>query len=270
MRDDPTPPIPIPAVLTIAGSDSGGGAGIQADLKAFTALACFGTSAITCLTAQNPDGVRGVVATPPAGVRLQIEAVLDGFPVVAVKSGMLFSAAIIEEVVAVLSERRPRWLVVDPVMVATSGARLLQEDAITALCEQLLPMADVVTPNLPEAEVLCGHPITDRQGARAAAREIGERFGIACVLKGGHLDTAALVIDLLYAGGELTSYPGPRLAVHETHGTGCTFAAALTAWLARECPLPEAVGRAKGYVAEALRQSRPCGTHWPLAAPFTV
>ena len=235
---------PIPAVLTIAGSDSGGGAGIQADLKAFTALGCFGTSAITCVTAQNPDGVRGVAAIPAGMVREQIEAVMDGFPVAAVKTGMLYSAAIVEEVAATLSARRPGFLVVDPVMVATSGARLLEEDAVAAVCEALLPLADVVTPNLPEAEVLCGHPIVDRAAAHAAAGEIGERFGIACALKGGHLDTGALVIDLLYADGETESFPGPRVAARETHGTGCTFAAALVAWLAKGSCLAEAMGRA--------------------------
>ncbi len=294
---------PLPVALTIAGSDSGGGAGIQADLSTFRALGTFGTSAITCLTAQNPDGVLGVEAVAPEMVALQIKAVREGYPIAAAKTGMLYSAPIIRAVVAAVSEFGIRNLVVDPVMVATSGSKLLRDDAIQALCDELLPRALVVTPNADEAEILCGHPVTTPDELRAAAREIAGKWGIACAAKGGHLSNAecgmrnppkglrplrragaesweargkqgtsrgtgqtgsAEVLDVLCVDGELHEFAGSRVDAAETHGTGCTFSAAMTALLARGLPLVEACRGAKEFVGRALAQSRPVGTHSPL------
>lgn len=252
-----------PVVLTIAGSDSGGGAGIQADLKTFQVLGVFGTSAITCVTAQNPDGVRGIAPLTPRMVALQIKAVGEGFPVAAAKTGMLYSAAIVAAVAdAVRACRIPR-LVVDPVMIATSGARLLQSNAVRRLCSRLLPMATVVTPNLYEAEVICGHSIASLPALKKAAHAISERYGVACAIKGGHL-AGRLVVDVLVQDGQEHLYVAPRLQAVETHGTGCAFSAALTAYLARGMSLPESVGLAKQFVYRALKQARCVGKHRPL------
>jgi hydroxymethylpyrimidine/phosphomethylpyrimidine kinase len=242
----------IPVVMTIASSDSGGGAGIQADLKAFTALGVFGTSAITCLTAQNPSEVRGILAVTPAMVTLQMETIFAGFHVAAAKTGMLYSAVIIEAVARTIKHRRIPWLVVDPVMIATSGARLLRRDAVSALCNRLLPLADVITPNLPEAEALCGHHIGTLRDMESAAREIGTRYRAACVVKGGHL-TGQTVTDVLYHSGRIYRFRSARLRV-ATHGTGCMFSAALTALLARGFDLPGAVRGAKHYVHGVLKR----------------
>lgn len=247
----------------MAGSDSGGGAGIQADLKVFHALGAFGTTAITCITAQNPDGVTGVAAISAAMVRRQIAAVCDGFPVAAAKTGMLYSRPIIRAVAACVRERRLPNLVVDPVMVATSGARLLRDDAVAALCADLLPLATVITPNLPEAEALCGRPIRSLRAMKVAARELAERFGTACALKGGHLPGRE-VIDLLYFGGICHEWRSPRVKAAETHGTGCTFSAAVAAFLARGLALPDAVERGRALVIRALRRPLHTGTHRPL------
>jgi len=245
----------IPTVLSIAGSDPSGGAGIQADLKAFTALGAFGTSAITCLTAQNPSEVRGILAVTPDMVTLQVETICAFFRVAAAKTGMLYSAAIIAAVARTIKRRRIPWLVVDPVMIATSGARLLRRDAVSALCNRLLPMADVITPNLPEAEALCGQTIGNRQDMESAAREIGARYRTACVVKGGHLP-GNKVVDVLFYAGRIHSFRSARLRV-ATHGTGCMFSAALTALLARGIDLPEAVRVAKHYVHGVLQRMRP-------------
>ena len=243
----------LPVVMTIAGSDSGGGAGIQADLKAFTALGTFGTSAITCLTAQNPSEVRGILAVTPAMVTLQMETICAFFRVAAAKTGMLYSAAIIETLARTLKRRRIPWLVVDPVMIATSGARLLRRDAVSALCNLLLPLADVITPNLPEAEVLCGHAIGALTDMKSAAREIGTRYHAACVVKGGHLP-GNKVVDVLFAAGRIYRFRSVRLRRIATHGTGCMFSAALTALLARGVDLPEAVRGAQHYVHGVLKR----------------
>ena len=253
----------VPRALTIAGSDSGGGAGIQADLKTFQALGVFGTSAITCITAQNPDGVKGVAALEPDMVSLQIRTVCEGFPVAAAKTGMLFSAPIIEAVANAVRDVCLPALVVDPVMVATSGASLLRDDAVNALQEVLLPLATVTTPNLPEAEILWGRPIESVAAQREAARGIGEARGIACVVKGGHR-SAGRMVDILYAGGEIHTFECERVAAAETHGTGCTFAAALTAFLARGEELPDAVSQTQQFVCAALRHAVQVGNHWPL------
>ena len=256
----------LPVCLTIAGSDSGGGAGIQADLKTFAARGVFGTSAITCLTAQNPGGVAGIHAAPARFVALQIESVFDGFPVAAAKTGMLYSAAIVRAVVRCWRARgcAAPPLVVDPVMLATSGARLLRADAVRALIEELLPLAAVVTPNLPEAEALAGMTIRTPDGMAAAARRIHARCGCACVVKGGHLQSGTSVLDVLWDGVRLHQFRCPRVAAHETHGTGCVFSATLAAGLARGQSLPRATAAAQVTVCVALRRARPASMHWPL------
>lgn len=252
-----------PVALTIAGSDSGGGAGIQADLKTFTAMKVFGTSAITCLTAQNPDEVTGIEAASPAIVASQIRAVMAGFPIAAAKTGMLYSAAIIRTVARTLGKTPPFPLVVDPVMVATSGARLLRQDAVESLCLRLLPMATVITPNVQEAEILAGRRIRNLSDLTAAARAVARRYSTACLAKGGHLP-GTRVVDILCVDDEITRYSLPRAAVTGTHGTGCTFSAALTAALATGSGLHEGVAVAKAFVYHALRTGKPAGRHVPL------
>jgi hydroxymethylpyrimidine/phosphomethylpyrimidine kinase len=253
----------IPAVLTIAGSDSGGGAGIQADLKTFEGMGVFGTSAITCVTAQNPGAVTGIEALSPSLVTAQIRAVTTGFPVAAAKTGMLYSAAVIRAVARTLRRRHAFPLVVDPVMVATSGARLLRPDAIEVLCRELLPQATVITPNRDEAEILADMRIRNLTDLQRAGLAISRRFGAACVAKGGHLPGGE-VADLLCVGDTVTRYLAPRVKSRGTHGTGCTFSAALTAALALGEPIEDAVAAAKAFVTGALRQARPVGDHVPL------
>ncbi len=252
-----------PVVLTIAGSDSGGGAGIQADLKTFSALDVFGTSAITCITAQNPREVTGIWAMEAEAVVRQIKTVCDGFPMAAAKTGMLYSAEIIRAVAAAGVQQGIPILVVDPVMVSASGARLLKHDAIDALCADLLPQARIITPNLQEAEILCGRSISNFDDLRAAAAEIGNRFDVACVVKGGHLQ-ADEIADVLYDEGEEYIFRAPRIEVKENHGAGCAFSAAITAYLARGLLLREAVAKAREYVRQALMAVRPAGHHFPL------
>ncbi len=253
----------VPVALTIAGSDSGGGAGIQADLKTFSALGVFGTSAITCLTAQNPSGVSGILAVEPDMVDKQIKAVCEGFSVAAAKTGMLYSAQIIKTVAADDVRQGIPVLVVDPVMVAASGARLLKPDAIDALCADLLPQARVITPNIHEAEILCGHAIKTADEMRTAAEEIGDRFDVACVVKGGHLPGAE-VLDVLYDEGEEALFSAPRVEVSETHGAGCTFSAAITAHLAKGELLHDAVAKAKEFVRQAMLNAQKAGRYSPL------
>lgn len=251
-------------VLSIAGSDSGGGAGIQADLKTFTALDVFGTTALTCITAQNPDQVSGIESLSPDFIVRQIKAVTDAFPVAAAKTGMLFSADIIRAMASPEVQQRLPVLVVDPVMVATSGDRLLQPDAIDVLGRYLLPLARVITPNLHEAEILCGHGIASESELRQAAREISERFDVACVVKGGHLGGDD-VVDVLMDEGQELVLRGPRIEAAETHGCGCTYSAALTAYLARGELLAVAVAKAKDFVTGALEHAVATGRHRPLS-----
>jgi hydroxymethylpyrimidine/phosphomethylpyrimidine kinase len=260
----------LPVTLTIAGSDSGGGAGIQADLKTFTCMGVFGTSAITCITAQNPDAVTGIEPVSPKLITAQIKAVTCGFPVAATKTGMLFSAEIIHAVAKSLKTVKCGPLVVDPVMVATSGARLLKQDAMETLFRELLPMATVITPNVNEAEILAGCRIKTLKDLKMAALIISKRFGTACMAKGGHL-AGGEVVDILCVDNEFTLYTAPRVRLRGTHGTGCTFSAALTAALAMGEELHEAVAIAKSFVTQALKQARPTGKHYPLnfmAPPF--
>jgi hydroxymethylpyrimidine/phosphomethylpyrimidine kinase len=247
----------IPKALTIAGSDSGGGAGIQADLKTFSAFRVFGMSVITAVTAQNSLGVQGVENLPPAFVALQLRSVLEDFGADAAKCGMLSTAPIIEAVAAELTERRIEKLVVDPVMVAKSGDRLLQPDAGAALADRILPLALVVTPNLPEAEVLAGMRVAEPEDMEEAARRIhlmGPRY---VLVKGGHLKGDAT--DLLWNGREFTRFTGPRLDSPNTHGTGCTFSAAIAAGLARGQALGDAIRSAKAYVTRAIREGFQAG-----------
>jgi hydroxymethylpyrimidine/phosphomethylpyrimidine kinase len=247
----------LPIALTIAGSDSGGGAGIQADLKTFASLGVHGTSAITCLTAQNPRGVTGVQPTSPAMVRKQLDAVFSELRPRAAKTGMLFSAEIIAEVARFWSRRNRPPLVVDPVMVATSGARLLKPDAIERMCQRLLPLADLITPNLDEAEVLTGLKIRDPEDLRKAARTLSRRYRCAVLVKGGHLADSRSAMDVYCEGAGRAELllTAPYVRGVSTHGTGCTYSAAITAFLARGYGLAAAVARAKEYITQAIAQS---------------
>ena len=248
-------PLQMKKALTIAGSDSGGGAGIQADLKTFAALGVFGTSAITALTAQNTVGVEGVYAIPPDFVALQIDAVVKDIGADAVKIGMLSNRRIIEIVAARVAAHGLQPLVVDPVMVAKSGDALLEPDARDALISLLLPLAAVVTPNLPEAEVLCGFPVDTMEGMRRAARAI-HALGPRCVVvKGGHLAGTDFSTDLFYDGVRFEELSEKRLDTRNTHGTGCTFASAIAARLARGDEMRDAVRGAKRYVSGILAAS---------------
>jgi hydroxymethylpyrimidine/phosphomethylpyrimidine kinase len=257
--------------MTIAGSDSGGGAGIQADLKTFAALGVYGTSAITALTAQNTRGVLGVFPVTPEFVALQIDAVARDIGADAVKTGMLANRGIIEAVAAKIREHRLGPLVVDPVMVAKGGDRLLEPEAQDALIELLLPLAAVVTPNLPEAEALCGFAVKDLAGMRRAAVAIHDRGPRCVVVKGGHLEGTGAAgeksIDLFFDGKDFEELSAERVETRNTHGTGCTFASAVAARLARGDAAAEAVRAAKRYVTEILRASAGLdigGGHGPM------
>ena len=257
-----------PVALTVAGSDSGGGAGIQADLKTFAALGVHGVSAITCITAQNPNGVRGIQPASPEIVRSQIEAVLEAFFPHAAKTGMLYSTRLLRMVAAVFKCRPCPALVVDPVMVATSGARLLQNSAVRALERELLPLATLTTPNVDEAEILAGFPVRDVEDLRRAARTIQGRFGCAVLAKGGHLRGLREAADIFTDGKTELLFTAPLVRGVSTHGTGCTYSAAIAAWLARGCSLVQAVTRAKEYIASAIGTSIRAGRHDVLGFGF--
>jgi len=256
----------VPRVLTIAGSDSGGGAGIEADLKTMTVLGCYGMAAITSVTAQNTAGVFGVHDIPAEAVAQQIDVVLEDIGADAAKTGMLSNAAIVEAVAVSLHQRPIEKLVVDPVMVAKSGDRLLQESARQALIQHLLPLAHMVTPNRPEAEVLARTTIDSAEGLRSAAERIhglGPRY---VLLKGGHLE-GRTAVDYLFDGTTMTPFSARRIATQNTHGTGCTFSAAIACHLAFGHDTPEAVRRAKEYLSGAIRHSDELGLgsgHGPL------
>ncbi|MGY0557181.1 MULTISPECIES: bifunctional hydroxymethylpyrimidine kinase/phosphomethylpyrimidine kinase [unclassified Lysobacter] len=239
-------------VLTIAGSDSGGGAGIQADLKTFAAHRVHGLSAIAALTAQHTRGVTAVHVPDTGFLRAQIDACFDDFRIGVVKLGMLANAEVIHAVTDALEHYRPRHIVLDPVMVATSGARLLEPAALDALHNRLMPIASLITPNLPEAELLLGHPITTLEAMRAACDELLSTGANAVLLKGGHLDDGGDVIDLLAANDTITPIRHPRLTL-EAHGTGCTLASAIAANLALGKTLVQACIDASDYVHLALR-----------------
>jgi len=238
--------------LTIAGSDSGGGAGIQADLKTFGALGVFGTSAITAITAQNTVAVSRIQEVDPEVVAAQIDAVAGDIGVDAAKTGMLSSKAITRAVAAALKRHLIPNLVVDPVMVSKTGARLLKEDAIAPLKAEILPLAEIVTPNIPEAEILSGHKITDAETLREAARRILDLGPARVVIKGGHSDSPN-VVDLYYDGKSFEELKAERVQTRSTHGTGCTFSAAIAAYLAHGLPPLDAVARAKEFLTAALQ-----------------
>jgi len=242
----------MPRALTIAGSDSGGGAGIQADLKTFFALGCHGMSALTALTAQNTVGVNAIHAVPADFVVAQIDAVVTDIGVDAAKTGMLASTEIVEVVAGAVRAHGIENLVVDPVFVAKSRDRLLEEEAVDALREELFPLAALVTPNLLEAAGLTGRPeATDLREMGEQARALLEMGPRAVLVKGGHLP-GERAVDLLYDGREMIEIDGPRYATDDTHGTGCTLAAAAAAFLARGEDLPAAVRRAKDFVSGAI------------------
>jgi hydroxymethylpyrimidine/phosphomethylpyrimidine kinase len=265
---------PLPVALTIAGSDSGGGAGIQADLKTFAALGIHGTSAIACLTAQNPKRVLGIEACSPAMLRRQIEAVFQELPPAAVKTGMLFSAenvSVVAEFFARGSSPSPQRgrksgpaFVVDPVMVSTSGTKLLEPKAVKILKAQLLTLATLVTPNLAEAEILSGQKISSVEAMRAAAREIHSRFGCAALVKGGHLKNSREATDVFFDGETELLLRAPFVKGIRTHGTGCTYSAAITGYLALGHDLPRAVGLGKNFVTQAIAESYRLGKHFAL------
>jgi hydroxymethylpyrimidine/phosphomethylpyrimidine kinase len=254
----------VKTVLTIAGSDSGGGAGIQADLKTFAAHDVFGTSAITAITAQNTVGVTAVHALPADLVIAQIEAVASDIHISATKIGMLASAAIVEAVAATIAELQLPLVVVDPVMISKSGATLLDEDAVSALRQELLPRALLVTPNIPEAEALSGRSIASLDDAKDAARRIFKLGPSAVVIKGGH-GAGIELVDLLFDGHHFQEFKTARIDTQNTHGTGCTFASAVAARLALGEHLAEAVRGAQAYVAGAIRNGLAVGHgHGPL------
>ncbi len=236
--------------LTIAGSDSSGGAGIQADIKTMTANGVFATCAVTALTAQNTTGVTDILESTPHFLAEQLDAVFTDIVPDAVKIGMVSSAELIAVIAEKLRQYGAERVVVDPVMVATSGAKLLRDDAIQALTSQLLPLATVLTPNIPEAEILSGLPITDAAGMEAAARTISQRYGCAVLCKGGHQINDA--DDLLWRSGCGKWFRGKRIANPNTHGTGCTLSSAIAANLAKGYDLDQSVERAKAYISGAL------------------
>jgi hydroxymethylpyrimidine/phosphomethylpyrimidine kinase len=252
----------IPRALTIAGSDSGGGAGIQADLKTFAALGVYGLSALTAITAQNTMGVRAAYDLPPKIVEAQIDAVLEDIGADAAKTGMLSSPAIIEAVARCISRWNVR-LVVDPVMVAKGGDSLLQPEAVTTLSTVLLPLAEVITPNLFEAEVLTGQRIETLDDMCAAAQAIHALGPRHVVVKGGH--RAADPVDVYFDGERFTELRAERILTRHTHGTGCTFSAAIAAFIARGLPVDAAVAGAKHYITEAIRHAPGLGSgHGPV------
>ena len=247
----------IATALTIAGSDSGGGAGIQADLKTFAALGVYGTSAITAITAQNTCGVDAVQAVDADVVAAQIRTVASDIPIAAAKTGMLFSTDIIRAVAAAVRAANLPFLVVDPVMVATSGDRLLQPDAEASLQDEVIPLATVVTPNLAEAGVLTGTKVHTLDDMRAAAEYLVAHGAAAVVVKGGHAMTKAT--DVFYDGSRMELLENMVVDTTSTHGTGCTFSAAICAYLARGADLLDAVRRAKTYLTGALQNADPIG-----------
>ena len=240
-------------VLTIAGSDSGGGAGIQADLKTFAAIGCYGMSVITALTAQNTRGVNGIHAVPPAFAVEQMNAVLNDIGTDAIKIGMLYSAELIDVVAKALKKHGAAKIVLDPVMVAQSGDKLLQDDAIEAIKKHLMPLADVVTPNIPEASVLCGRQLTQWSDIESAAQTLAQHGSRSIVIKGGH-GAADQSIDLLFLAHEnrFVRLAADRIKTHNNHGTGCTLSSAIASYMAKGSDIEEAVQKAKKFMNQAI------------------
>ena len=254
----------IPVALTIAGSDSGGGAGIQADLKTFHAFGVFGTSAITAVTSQNTLGVTAVHAVPSDIVRSQIHAVVSDFDVRACKTGMLATRELVELVASSIRDERLRNYVLDPVMVATSGDRLLDRDAEQAIVEHLLPLCAVITPNLDEASILVGAPVSDEKSMRAAAQTLVRSGAQAALIKGGHLEGNE-ILDVFFDGQEFVEFRKPKRATSNTHGTGCTLSAGIAAGLAHGRSLRDAVTAALRFVDRAIEHAPGLGHgHGPL------
>jgi len=257
-------PAQTPIALTIAGSDSGGGAGVQADLKTFAALGVHGVSAIACLTAQNPRRVLAIELCPPRMLRRQLEAVFEELPPAAAKTGMLFSAGSIRVVAGFFSEQRRVPVVVDPVIISTSGALLLERGALKILMDRLLPLATLVTPNLPEAERLSGQKISSVKEMGDAARKIHSRFGCAVLVKGGHLRRHRHAADFFFDGQAEILLRAPFVKGIRTHGTGCVYSAAICAGLARGENLTRAVRAGKKFIARAIAGSYRVGKHFAL------
>ena len=257
----------LPVALTIAGSDSGGGAGIQADLKTFAVLGVHGTSALTAITAQNTRGVTDILELPTSLIREQIDAVVEDMGVHAAKTGMLSSAAIIEVVADAIARHGLGRLVVDPVMVAKGGAKLLRDDAVAALSSRLVPLAAVLTPNLPEAGVLLGRKVASVAERAQAARDLVAMGARAAVVKGGHADGD--VTDVFFDGSRLVELEAERIETSNTHGSGCVFSAAITAAMARGAEPLEAVREAKSFVTRAIARSLEIGHgHGPVNPMF--
>jgi hydroxymethylpyrimidine/phosphomethylpyrimidine kinase len=256
-----------PIALTIAGSDSGGGAGMQADLKVFQSLRVHGTSAITCLTAQTPAGVTAVEGVSPGFLRAQMDALFDHLPPKAAKSGMLWDVHLVREVVRRWTITGSPPLVVDPVMIATSGAVLLKPAAIAAIRDELLPLAILATPNLDEASHLLDSPLVTLQDLRDAARELHTRHRCAFLVKGGHLKNTTEAVDVFWDGRREWLLSAPFVQGVSTHGTGCTYSAAIAAHLAKGLRLSAAVQAAKTLVTRAITDSVRIGAHWALRPP---
>ncbi len=250
-----------PVALTIAGSDSGGGAGIQADLKTFAAFGVHGISALTCLTAQNPRRVLAVEPVSTGMLRRQIQAVFEELRPAAVKTGMLFSGKNVHVLADFFRKRNRLPLVVDPVMVATSGARLIESTTVKVLKEKLLPLATLATPNLHEAGILIGQKLASVEDLRIAAHEIHRQFGCAALVKGGHLQDERDAVDIFFDGHTELLLSAPFIQNVHTHGTGCTYSAAITAALALGHDLPQAVGMAKNYITQVIARSYRVGKH---------
>ena len=257
------------AVLTIAGSDSIGGAGIQADIKTMLANGVYAMSAVTALTAQNTQGVAAIMDASPEFLAAEIDAVFDDIRPAAVKIGMVSAAALIKVIAGRLRAHKAENIVVDPVMVATSGARLLDEDASDSLTAELFPFAALITPNLPELELLTGDSIASREERIDAARKLAAKWGCAVLSKGGHAEKSA--DDILVTDSETTVFPGTRIDTKNTHGTGCTLSSAIAANLAKGASLTAAIRQAKDYVAGALAADLKMGKgHGPLHHGFDL
>ena len=242
-----------PVALSIAGSDSSAGAGIQADLKTFSALGVYGLNAVTCVVAETPGRVSRIERVSAEMVREQVEVLLHSFPVVAIKTGLLFSGEIVSEVARVLAAHSAVPVVIDPVMVATGGDPLLRTDAVAIYEQQLFPRAALITPNLDEAGRLLGQPIGDEAAMRAAGSSLAKRYGVPVLLKGGHL-SGTEAIDLLFLRNDVIEFRAPFSRGVFTHGTGCTYSAAIAAGLAQQLALEEAIRRAKKYVTATIEQ----------------
>ncbi len=251
----------IPVVLTIAGSDNSGGAGLQADLKTFTTMGVFGTTAVTCIVAEHPGRVSRIEPVSVQTVEEQIRLVFEAFPVAAMKTGMLYSQEIIEAVASMLEQvGGSTQLVIDPVMVSSSGTKLLQDGAIASFKQRLLPRATLVTPNRDEAEILSGQPIRDFTDLRRVAQQLAARFGVPFLVKGGHLRQAE-ALDILAMDDSIYEFSEPMIPGVNPHGTGCTFSAAIAAGLAQGLPLVEAVRQGKQFITRAIQTRLRLGSY---------